>query len=213
VKNNVVDSVYGEEFFAPDVKPIFVVNFNNNHFEGWQPNDELKKVDYRPGDECCGVQIHGSREYNYGPNDCLIGAIRADANQKLQEKFCNNQEIRVYLAQKHDQFSSSAGGYIPDRSQFWEEQIFRVDGIDQNPKDILNYAGINLIVTPDGKNIEDCDDSEIQRLSGNICNGQRHRTWFECDHTGRFEQAYVNGRKDKRTQTHTRDESGCLIPV
>tara|TARA_B100001121_G_scaffold263767_1_gene244810 strand:+ start:182 stop:1639 length:1458 start_codon:yes stop_codon:yes gene_type:complete len=214
VKNNQVDSVYGEEFFDTRVTPIFVVNYNNYHFEGWQPV-ELKDH-YKPGDKCFGRKLPGNRAYNYGPNDCLIGSIRADvdANQALNGFYSNNQQIRAYLAQEHAQFSSSAAGYIADRSQFWKEQVFRVDDIDQNPEEIRNYAGINLIVTPVGKTIEDCDDSEIQRLSGDICNGRRHGTWFECDHTGRYEQVYVNGGKDKRTQTHRRGElAGLLIPV
>lgn len=214
VKNYVVDSVYGEEFFDNGAKPIFVVNYNNYHFEGWQPA-ELKDH-YKPGDMCFGRKLPGNRDYNYGPNDCLIGAIRADidANQALNGFYSNNQQIRAYLAQEHDQFSSSAAGYIPDRSQFWKEQVFRVDDIDQNPEEIRNYAGINLIVTPVGTTIEDCDDSEIQRLSGDIRNGRRHGTWFECDHTGRYEQVYVNGGKGNRTQTHRRGEAlGRLIPV
>lgn len=214
VKNNKVDSVFGEEFFQLGAKPIFVVNYNNYHFEGWQSNQ--LKAHYKPGDVCCGHKVSANRGYNYGTNDCLIGAIRADvdANQVLNCFYSNNQDIRAYLAQEHDQFSSSAAGYIADSSQFWKEQIFRVDGIDQNPAEVLDYAGINLIVTPVGKNIEDCDDSEIQRLSGDIRCGLRQGTWFECDHTGRYEQVYVNGVKGNRTQTHRRGEAlDCFIQL
>lgn len=214
VRDNKVDSVYGEDFFNSGAKPIFVVNYNNCHFEGWQPT-ELKDS-YKPGHQCNGLKVSGNRGYNYGPNDCLIGAIRADvdANQALN-CFSNNQDIRRYLVTNHDQFSPAAAGYIDDRPQFWKEQVYRVDGIDQNPAGVSDYVGINLIVTPVGKNIEDCDDIEIQRLSGNIECGERHGTWFECDHTGRYEQEYVYGVKQiQRKQTHNREQlDGPLIPV
>ena len=60
MRNSKVDSVYGEEFFTPGVKPIFVVSYNNYHFEGWNPTEV--KLSYTPGDDCSGVQSLGNQK-------------------------------------------------------------------------------------------------------------------------------------------------------
>ena len=199
----IVDSVYGDQY--SDVKPIFVVNDDNVHFDGWYSESSFL---IKPGEPCVGYRVMGNKSLgSYGTNDCFIAAIRTDpeANQSLNETFESNQSIRQWLVNQHDMFNPSVS-YCKDRPISFRQEIYRVVNAQENPVHIKDYVGIVLhVVSPD--KLHDVDlDSQDYDVWSDIKNGKRFGTWFISDKNGRFELNYGNsGLELERIQTHRRD--------
>ena len=96
-----VETIYTSEDIK-DKPPVYVINFNNFHFEAWKPSDSTQNT-LNVGDVCSGNAFKANRgSGNSKSNDCLLDSLRSfdDVNAMLTKKIGNNQDIRGYLGSK-----------------------------------------------------------------------------------------------------------------
>ncbi|MSR88029.1 MAG: hypothetical protein EXS67_00010 [Candidatus Margulisbacteria bacterium] len=191
VKNGLIETVYSPKTIDGKSKPpVFVVNYNNVHFEGWLPTTPRLEL-LRAGEQCPGKILSGNPA---GINDCFIQALKtySEAKQSL-EAIGNNMTIRDHLAQfQETHFDTNY--YVPETELApRKELVTNATSSERLPDGFVRITN--------GEYFEE----------GTISSGVRVGAWVETNIEGKYDLFYdENGLKCSISQTHGRDDDGSL---
>ena len=192
----IVETIYTSADIK-DKPPVYVINFNNFHFEAWKPRGATQNT-LNVGDVCSGNVFKANRgSGNSKSNDCLLDSLRSydDVNAMLTKKIGNNQDIRDYLGSKLQSVDASyfASNQVNRFEVKSSQTVLGLGDSFQNYKDHVPDQYKNMSIEDVRLNYVFIEREMVlseMNANGEIKDGKRAGKWLVHDPTGRWEYTY-----------------------